>query len=80
MQTDLGDISTEEQPAFLSRMVLFFLRICSKAGNSYISSTLGDDLPTGSDPDLVAATNPSATLNDAVILEFDFAYFQSGEI
>ncbi len=43
-----------------------------KAGNSYISSTLGDDLPTGSDPDLVAATNPSATLNDAVILEFDF--------
>jgi hypothetical protein len=26
MQTDLGDISTEEQPAFLSRMVLFFLR------------------------------------------------------
>lgn len=44
----------------------------NKAGNSYISSTLGDDLPTGSDPDLVAATNPSATLNDAVILEFDF--------
>ncbi|MEC3875605.1 choice-of-anchor L domain-containing protein [Chryseobacterium salviniae] len=44
----------------------------SKAGNSYISNTLGDDLPTGSDPDLVAATNPSATLNDAVILEFDF--------
>jgi len=44
----------------------------NKAGNSYISSTLGDDLPTGSDPDLVAATNPSGTLNDAVILEFDF--------
>ncbi|AZA86391.1 gliding motility-associated C-terminal domain-containing protein [Chryseobacterium shandongense] len=44
----------------------------NKAGNNYISSTLGDDLPTGSDPDLVAATNPSATLNDAVILEFDF--------
>lgn len=44
----------------------------NKAGNSYISTTLGDDLPTGSDPDLVAATNPSATLNDAVILEFDF--------
>lgn len=43
-----------------------------KAGNAYISSTLGDDLPTGSDPDLVAATNPSATLNDAVVLEFDF--------
>jgi gliding motility-associated-like protein len=44
----------------------------NKAGNSYISTTLGDDLPTGSDPDLVAATNPSASLNDAVILEFDF--------
>lgn len=44
----------------------------AKAGNSYISTTLGDDLPTGSDPDLVAATNPSGTLNDAVILEFDF--------
>lgn len=44
----------------------------NKAGNSYISTTLGDDLPTGSDPDLVAATNPSATLNDAVVLEFDF--------
>ncbi|UPQ75755.1 choice-of-anchor L domain-containing protein [Chryseobacterium nepalense] len=44
----------------------------NKAGNSYISTTLGDDLPTGSDPDLVAATNPSGTLNDAVILEFDF--------
>lgn len=43
-----------------------------KAGNAYISSTLGDDLPTGSDPDLVAATNPSVTLNDAVVLEFDF--------
>ncbi|MFY7815001.1 MAG: gliding motility-associated C-terminal domain-containing protein, partial [Chryseobacterium taeanense] len=40
----------------------------NKAGNSYISTTLGDDLPTGSDPDLVAATNPSASLNDAVIL------------
>ncbi|SMP23785.1 choice-of-anchor L domain-containing protein [Chryseobacterium profundimaris] len=44
----------------------------NKAGNNYISTTLGDDLPTGSDPDLVAATNPSATLNDAVVLEFDF--------
>ena len=43
-----------------------------KAGNAYIPGTLGDDLPTGSDPDLVAATNPSGTLNDAVILEFDF--------
>ncbi|WP_027378302.1 T9SS C-terminal target domain-containing protein [Chryseobacterium daeguense] len=44
----------------------------NKAGNSYIANTLGDDLSTGSDPDLVAATNPTATLNDAVILEFDF--------
>ncbi|WP_374461434.1 choice-of-anchor L domain-containing protein [Chryseobacterium taeanense] len=43
-----------------------------KAGNNYISTTLGDNLPTGSDPDLVAATNPSGSLNDAVILEFDF--------
>ncbi len=43
-----------------------------KAGNAYISTTLGDDLPTGSDPDLVAATSPSVTLNDAVVLEFDF--------
>ncbi|ALR29820.1 gliding motility protein [Chryseobacterium sp. IHB B 17019] len=43
-----------------------------KAGNNYESGTLGDDLQTGSDPDLVAATNPSGTLNDAVILEFDF--------
>lgn len=43
-----------------------------KAGNNYESGTLGDDLQTGSDPDLVAATNPSVGLNDAVILEFDF--------
>jgi gliding motility-associated-like protein len=43
-----------------------------KGGNNYESGTLGDDLQTGSDPDLVAATNPSGTLNDAVILEFDF--------
>jgi gliding motility-associated-like protein len=44
----------------------------NKAGNSYISTTLGDALQSGSDPDLVAATNPSGNLNDAVILEFDF--------
>lgn len=43
-----------------------------KGGNSLNAGTLGDDLPTGSDPDLVAATNPTGTLNDAVILEFDF--------
>ncbi|MCW3161164.1 choice-of-anchor L domain-containing protein [Chryseobacterium oryctis] len=43
-----------------------------KGGNSLNTSTLGDNLPTGSDPDLVAATNPSGSLNDAVILEFDF--------
>ncbi|MBB4805028.1 gliding motility-associated-like protein [Chryseobacterium defluvii] len=43
-----------------------------KAGNSFNGTTLSDNLPTGSDPDLVAATNPSGSLNDAVILEFDF--------
>ncbi|GAB0156472.1 choice-of-anchor L domain-containing protein [Chryseobacterium sp. Alg-005] len=43
-----------------------------KGGNTLNAGTLGDDLPTGSDPDLVAATNPTGTLNDAVILEFDF--------
>lgn len=43
-----------------------------KGGNSLNAGTLGDNLPTGSDPDLVAATNPTGTLNDAVILEFDF--------
>lgn len=44
----------------------------SKSGNIFVSSTLGDNLPTGSDPDLVAATSPGTSLNDAVILEFDF--------
>ncbi|MDR6514140.1 choice-of-anchor L domain-containing protein [Chryseobacterium camelliae] len=44
----------------------------NKGGNSFISSTLSDNVGTGSDPDLVAATNPTQTLNDAVILEFDF--------
>lgn len=43
-----------------------------KGGNTLNAGTLGDNLPTGSDPDLVAATNPTGTLNDAVILEFDF--------
>ncbi|MBT2620199.1 MULTISPECIES: choice-of-anchor L domain-containing protein [Chryseobacterium] len=33
---------------------------------------LSDVVGTGSDPDLVAATNPSKPLFDAVILEFDF--------
>ncbi|WP_345208472.1 choice-of-anchor L domain-containing protein [Chryseobacterium ginsengisoli] len=44
----------------------------NKAGNSYISTTLGDALQSGSDPDLVAATSPSTSINDAVVLEFDF--------
>lgn len=44
----------------------------SKAGNTANAGTLGDALTTNSDPDLVAATNPTGTLNDAVILEFDF--------
>ncbi len=43
-------------------------------GNNYIdvNSPLSDIVGTGSDPDLVAATNPSKALKDAVILEFDF--------
>lgn len=44
----------------------------NKAGNNFISTTLGDALQSGSDPDLVAATNPATNINDAVILEFDF--------
>ncbi|CAA7387520.1 choice-of-anchor L domain-containing protein [Chryseobacterium fistulae] len=46
----------------------------SEAGNDYIdvNSAIGYAVGTGSDPDLVAATNPSKPLNDAVILEFDF--------
>lgn len=49
----------------------------SEAGNSYIDyntpiSTMGFNLGTPSDPDLVAATNPSVSLQDAAILEFDF--------
>lgn len=44
----------------------------NKAGNDFININLGDNLPTNSDPDLVLATSPGTTLNDAVILEFDF--------
>lgn len=46
----------------------------NRTGNSYIDvlSPLSDLVGTGSDPDLVAATNPSVNLNDAVVLEFDF--------
>ncbi|MCU7615945.1 choice-of-anchor L domain-containing protein [Chryseobacterium sp. PBS4-4] len=48
----------------------------SDAGNSYIdvntNISVGFNVGTGSDPDLVTATSPSATLSDAVILEFDF--------
>lgn len=43
----------------------------NKAGNTAFGN-LSDPLTTGSDPDLVAATNPLGTLNDVVILEFDF--------
>ena len=44
-----------------------------KAGNA-LEGNLGDSVPgtTGSDPDLVAAINPLAGLNDAVFIEFDF--------
>lgn len=46
----------------------------NRTGNTYVDvlSSLSDLVGTGSDPDLVAATNPSVSLNDAVILEFDF--------
>ncbi|WP_292010495.1 choice-of-anchor L domain-containing protein [Chryseobacterium sp.] len=44
----------------------------SKAGNAFESGTLSDSPGTGSDPDLVAAINPLATLYDAVAIEFDF--------
>lgn len=43
----------------------------NKAGNTAFGN-LSDQLTSGSDPDLVAATNPQGTLNDVVILEFDF--------
>ncbi|ASK32477.1 gliding motility protein [Chryseobacterium sp. T16E-39] len=46
----------------------------NRTGNTYVDvdSPLSDLVGTGSDPDLVAATNPSVNLNDAVVLEFDF--------
>ncbi|WP_370897965.1 choice-of-anchor L domain-containing protein [Chryseobacterium gossypii] len=44
-----------------------------EAGNTAEANTLGGQIAYGqSDPDLVAATNPSQELHDAVILEFDF--------
>lgn len=43
----------------------------NKAGNTAFGN-LSDQLTTGSDPDLVAATNPQGVLNDVVLLEFDF--------
>lgn len=44
-----------------------------QAGNAAETNTLGGQIGYGqSDPDLVAATNPSQELHDAVILEFDF--------
>lgn len=44
-----------------------------RAGN-VLEGGLGDSVPgtIGSDPDLVAAINPLAPLNDAVFIEFDF--------
>lgn len=42
-----------------------------EAGNEFIS-LLSQNVNTGSDPDLVAATNPTVTLKNAVALEFDF--------
>ena len=43
-----------------------------KGGNSIQNGTLGDNINTGSDADLVAATNPSGSLQNTSILEFDF--------
>ncbi|WP_262483550.1 choice-of-anchor L domain-containing protein [Chryseobacterium sp. P1-3] len=42
-----------------------------QAGNSYVG-LLSGQVGTGSDPDLVTATNPPYALLDAVALEFDF--------
>ncbi|SIT10721.1 gliding motility-associated C-terminal domain-containing protein [Chryseobacterium ureilyticum] len=42
-----------------------------EAGNEFIN-LLSQNVNTGSDPDLVAATNPTVTLKNAVALEFDF--------
>lgn len=44
----------------------------SKGGNAVESGTLGDNIGTGSDADLVTATSPTGILKDASILEFDF--------
>ena len=41
------------------------------AGNSFTTDMSGQ-VDSGSDPDLVAATNPTVELKDAVSLEFDF--------
>ncbi|TXF77714.1 choice-of-anchor L domain-containing protein [Chryseobacterium sp.] len=43
-----------------------------RGGNAAESGVLGDQTGTNSDPDLVQAINTTATLNDAVVLEFDF--------
>ncbi|KPH13453.1 choice-of-anchor L domain-containing protein [Chryseobacterium sp. ERMR1:04] len=43
-----------------------------KAGNDLEPFTLGDDLSTGSDPDLAAAIGSTGYLTNSVILEFDF--------
>lgn len=42
-----------------------------EAGNEFIN-LLSQNVNTGSDADLVAATNPTVTLKNAVALEFDF--------
>jgi len=43
-----------------------------KAGNALEPFTLGDNLSTGSDPDLAAAIGSTGFLTNAAILEFDF--------
>lgn len=44
-----------------------------KAGNSFISATLGDNIPSGGDADLAAALGiPPADLKDATYLSFSF--------
>ena len=56
---------------FKDGIVLSTGYVANKAGNTAFGN-LSDQLTSGSDPDLVAATNPQGTLNDVVILEFDF--------
>lgn len=46
--------------------------VAKEAGNELIQNTLGSENGGGSDPDLIAATGTTNTLNDAVSLEFDF--------